>query len=113
MYPPPNSMSGVIDLRRGGFFQAGEVHVANDTDNGAPSSMVILSADAATDGIATRKILSGEGFVHDGRVARVVVGKGSPCDQRNVHCREIAGRGKPPLRQLVFLVGIPINPENA
>ena len=56
---------GIIDLRLGGFFQAGVAHVADDTDDGAPSSVVILSADAATDGVATGKILSGETLIDD------------------------------------------------
>ena len=51
---------GIIDLRLGGFFQAGVAHVANDADNGAPSSVVILSADAAADRVAIGKIFLGE-----------------------------------------------------
>ena len=56
---------GMIDLWLGGFFQAGVAHVADDTDNGAPSSVVILSADAATDGVSPGKVLSGETLIDD------------------------------------------------
>ena len=58
----------MINLRLGGFFQAGVAHVADDTDNGAPSSGVILSADAATDGVAIGKVFLGKGLIDDDAV---------------------------------------------
>ena len=78
---------GMIDLWLGGFFQAGVAHVADDTDNGAPSSVVILSADAATDGVATGKVLSGETLIDDDgmRPGFLVGGEQPPGDKRNAH----------------------------
>ena len=78
---------GIIDLWLGGFFQAGVAHVADDTDNGAPSSVVILSADAATDGIAIGKVLLGKGLIDDDgvRLGFLVGGEQPPGDKWNSH----------------------------
>ena len=106
---------GMIDLRRGGFFQAGEAHVANDTDNSAPSSVVILPADAATDGVATGKILSGETLIDDDgmRPGFLVSGEQPPGDKRNSHRSKIIGRRPARFSQLTFLVWIAIHREHA
>src|SRR5580658_6037122 len=106
----------MIDLRLGGFFEAGVAHIADDANDGAPSSGVILSADAATDRVATGKILPGKTLIDDYRVGIfgvIRIAEEASGDERNVHRRKILRSNPARFSQLTFLIWIAIHREHS